>query len=358
MEYGKRFISVWWDLNACQVPTDLKKVSSIGKNICIALKNAKFRGNISINAYGDAYIIPSEVQYALSSSGISLCHVSGVNASYKHIWQNILLTPLRNPAPVNILYIGHGGGAITAALNSLADKMFNILLAVPSVADADAPFTAAASTIWLWPTLLLGGSPMGQEQVQEQAQEQTMEYAKKKISVFWDINDCKVPTTDCVPVNYIAKKIRCVLSNANLHGELFISAYLDKDVIPADVVNGLYSSGISIHHISGVNASYKTIMCDMLSWALENRDNPSNIFYIGDGGGNIPQALNILAMENHNVLLAVPSQAHADADAALTAAASTIWLWPTLLSCGSPVYTEQQAHEQVQELMQGGESGI
>jgi len=77
---------------------------------------------------------------------------------------NMLMFPLDNPTPANILYIGRGGYAITTALNSLADQNFNILLAVPSVADADADasFTAAASAIWLLPTLLSGGSPMGQ----------------------------------------------------------------------------------------------------------------------------------------------------------------------------------------------------
>jgi hypothetical protein len=93
--------------------------------------------------------------------------------------------------------------------------------------------------------------------------------------------------------------------------------------------------------ISGVDASDNTIMFDMLSWFGKNRDNPSNILYIGDDGGCISETLNTLSMKQHNILLAVPSQAHADADEYLTAAASTIWLWPTLVSGGSPMYTEQ-----------------
>lgn len=353
MEYAKKKILVWWDLNSCQVPTDFKKVSSIAKNIRVALRNANFHGEITVKAYGDEDIIPSEVRQALYFTGISL-HLSGVNDSYKSMWMNMRMFPVDNPTPANILYIGRGGYAITTVLNSLADKNFNILLAVPSVADADASFTAAASAIWLLPTLLLGGNPMGQEHVQEQ----TMEYENKSISVFWNVGICKVPTTDREPVYNIAKKIRCALSNANLHGELFISAYVDKDIISTEVVNELYSSGISIHHKSGVDASDNTIMFDMLSWFGKNRDNPSNILYIGDDGGCISETLNTLAMKQHNILLAVPSQAHADADEYLTAAASTIWLWPTLVSGGSPMYTEQQAHEQVLELMQGGESGI
>lgn len=63
-----------------------------------------------------------------------------------------------------------------------------------------------------------------------------------------------------MPVYNIAKKIRCALSNANLHGDLFISAYVDKDIISAEVVNELYSSGISIHHKPGNYLIY--------SWSL------------------------------------------------------------------------------------------
>lgn len=69
----------------------------------------------------------------------------------------------------------------------------------------------------------------------------------------------------------------------------------------------------------------------MVSWFMDNQNNPWNILYIGDDNGCISKSLNTLAMEQHNILLAVPSQAHADADELLTAAASTIWLWPTLV---------------------------
>lgn len=78
MEYAKKKILVWWDLNSCQVPTDFKKVSSIAKNIRVALRNANFHGEITVKAYGDEDIIPSEVRQALYFTGISL-HLSGIN---------------------------------------------------------------------------------------------------------------------------------------------------------------------------------------------------------------------------------------------------------------------------------------
>lgn len=78
MEYAKKKISVWWDLNSCQVPTDFKKVSSIAKNIRLALRNANFHGEITVKAYGDEDIIPSEVRHALYFTGISL-YKSGIN---------------------------------------------------------------------------------------------------------------------------------------------------------------------------------------------------------------------------------------------------------------------------------------
>jgi len=79
MEDGCTFssakISVWWDIENCQVPRYFNDANSIAQNITTALFNSNFHGPLSISSYGDTTRIPSHVQHALSSTGISLHHV-------------------------------------------------------------------------------------------------------------------------------------------------------------------------------------------------------------------------------------------------------------------------------------------
>lgn len=73
-EYSKAKISVWWDIENCQVPKGCEP-HSIAQNISSALVNMNYCGPVSISAYGDTNRIPSSVQQGLNSTGISLNHV-------------------------------------------------------------------------------------------------------------------------------------------------------------------------------------------------------------------------------------------------------------------------------------------
>ncbi|XP_044482846.1 uncharacterized protein LOC123209125 isoform X2 [Mangifera indica] len=73
-QYVKAKISVWWDIENCQVPKGCEP-HAIAQNISSAVAKLNYCGPLSISAYGDTNWIPQSVQHALSSTGISLNQV-------------------------------------------------------------------------------------------------------------------------------------------------------------------------------------------------------------------------------------------------------------------------------------------
>ncbi|KAM7470113.1 hypothetical protein LguiA_008296 [Lonicera macranthoides] len=157
-QYVSAKISVWWDIENCQVPNGCEP-HAIAQNISSALVKMNYCGPVSISAYGDTNGIPSSVQQALNSTGIALNHVpAGVkDASDKKILVDMLFWAVDNPAPANYLLIS-GDRDFSNALHQLRMRRYNILLAQHEVASA--PLLAAAKSVWLWTSLLAGGPPV------------------------------------------------------------------------------------------------------------------------------------------------------------------------------------------------------
>lgn len=157
-QYAPAKISVWWDIENCQVPKGCEP-HSIAQNISSALVKMNYCGPVSISAYGDTNRIPASVQQALNSTGIALNHVpAGVkDASDKKILVDMLFWAVDNPAPGNYLLIS-GDRDFSNALHQLRMRKYNILLAQPQTASA--PLLAAAKSVWLWTSLLAGGPPV------------------------------------------------------------------------------------------------------------------------------------------------------------------------------------------------------
>ncbi|KAA8545306.1 hypothetical protein F0562_020090 [Nyssa sinensis] len=157
-QYASAKISVWWDIENCQVPKGCEP-HSIAQNISSALVKTNYCGPVSISAYGDTYRIPASVQQALNSTGVALNHVpAGVkDASDKKILVDMLFWAVDNPAPANYLLIS-GDRDFSNALHQLRMRRYNILLAQPL--KASAPLLAAAKSVWLWTSLLAGGLPL------------------------------------------------------------------------------------------------------------------------------------------------------------------------------------------------------
>ncbi|GAB4830633.1 hypothetical protein Ancab_020399 [Ancistrocladus abbreviatus] len=157
-QYVEAKTSVWWDIENCQVPRGCEP-HGIAQNISSALVNLNYRGPVSISAYGDTNRIPSSIQQALSSTGISLNHVpSGLkDASDKKILVDMLFWAVDNPAPANYLLIS-GDRDFSSALHQLRMRRYNILLAQPQ--KASAALIAAAKSVWQWTSLVAGGPPL------------------------------------------------------------------------------------------------------------------------------------------------------------------------------------------------------
>ncbi|KAH7865571.1 hypothetical protein Vadar_008433 [Vaccinium darrowii] len=156
-------------------------------------------------------------------------------------------------------------------------------------------------------------------------------YKTAKTSVWWDIENCRVPE-GCEP-HSIALNITKALANMNYYGSVCISAYGDTTRIPASVQQALTSTGIPLNHVpAGVkDASDKKILVDMLFWAVDNSA-PANYLLIS-GDQDLSNALHQLRMRRYNILLAQPQRA----SAALVGAAKSVWLWTSLLAGGPPV---------------------
>nr|GMD03513.1 Meiosis arrest female protein [Ipomoea batatas] len=156
--YSGARISVWWDIENCQVPRG-SDPHAIAQNISSALVKLNYCGPVSISAYGDTTKISPSVQQALNSTGIALNHVpAGVkDASDKKILVDMLFWAVDNPAPANYLLIS-GDRDFSNALHQLRMRRYNILLAQPQ--KASAALVAAAKTVWLWTSLSAGGPPL------------------------------------------------------------------------------------------------------------------------------------------------------------------------------------------------------
>ncbi|KAG5232272.1 meiosis regulator and mRNA stability factor [Salix suchowensis] len=131
-----------------------------------SLARMNYCGPVSISAYGDTHGINSAAQQALSSTGVSLNHVPpGVkDASDKKILVDMLFWAVDNPAPANYLLIS-GDRDFSNALHQLRMRRYNILLAQPKTASA--PLVAAAKSVWLWTSLLAGGQPLSEGELQQ-----------------------------------------------------------------------------------------------------------------------------------------------------------------------------------------------
>ncbi|CAN0824467.1 Meiosis regulator and mRNA stability factor 1 [Linum grandiflorum] len=157
------------------------------------------------------------------------------------------------------------------------------------------------------------------------------QYAKAKTSVWWDIENCRVPK-GC-DFHAIAQNISSALANLNYCGPISIFAYGDTNQIPPPVQHALSSTGVSLNHVppGGKNASDMRILVGMLLWAADNPA-PANCLLIS-GDGDFSEALHQLRFRRYNILLAQPQ----NVSAPLVAAAKTVWLWTSLLAGGPPI---------------------
>uniref|UniRef100_A0A6N2KLN9 NYN domain-containing protein n=1 Tax=Salix viminalis TaxID=40686 RepID=A0A6N2KLN9_SALVM len=280
-QYVNAKTSVWWDIENCSEPTGCDP-HAIAQNISSALARMNYCGPVSISAYGDTHGINSAAQQALSSTGVSLNHVpAGVkDASDKKILVDMLFWAVDNPAPANYLLIS-GDRDFSNALHQLRMRRYNILLAQPKTASA--PLVAAAKSVWFWTSLLAGGRPLVEGELQQPGSKMKepvdscsekphvanqnspstargnrrgemaggggadAQYVNAKTSVWWDIENCAVPK-GCDP-HAIAQNISSALAAMKYCGPVSISAYGDTQGINSAAQQALSSTGVSLNHV-------------------------------------------------------------------------------------------------------------
>ncbi|CAI9101380.1 OLC1v1038690C1 [Oldenlandia corymbosa var. corymbosa] len=180
-QYSTAKISVWWDIENCQVPKG-SEPHMIAQNISSALVKMNYCGPVSISAYGDTTRISNSIQQALNSTGIALNHVpAGVkDASDKKILVDMLFWAVDNPAPANYLLIS-GDRDFSNALHQLRMRRYNILLAQPQ--KASVPLLAAAKSVWLWTSLVVGGSPLTSSETSQIVNSSSAPHSSEKLHV-------------------------------------------------------------------------------------------------------------------------------------------------------------------------------
>ncbi|XP_074351738.1 uncharacterized protein LOC141690881 [Apium graveolens] len=157
-KYNATKISVWWDMEECEVPKEFG-IDVITENIKIALQKINYCGPVSFSAYVDTTRLPSLIRGALESTGISLCHVpAGLKDDRdKKMLVDMLSWAIDNPAPAYYLLIC-GKKDFSFALQQFSMRGYDILLAHPAnLCDALFP---SAKSVWNWTSLLSGDFPI------------------------------------------------------------------------------------------------------------------------------------------------------------------------------------------------------
>ncbi|KAL3652971.1 hypothetical protein CASFOL_002652 [Castilleja foliolosa] len=155
-EFSSAKISVWWHMENCPMPSGCDP-NAVIKNIRSALAKLSYRGPITINAYGDLYHFPTDVQQAFTRSVISFNSVSaGFEYTINKMVVDMLLWSFDNPAPANCLLIS-GDSVFSYALHNLDMRNYNILLAHPQHIEPSGALVSAANCVWHWTTLAANG---------------------------------------------------------------------------------------------------------------------------------------------------------------------------------------------------------
>jgi len=161
-------------------------------NLRKSLNEKGYRGPItSINAFGNTNRIDETTMLALSATGVYTRHIpdgsfyiftqllifsqfilvsfflSGRKESaHKKILVDLLCFGMDNiQQPCNIMLIS-GNRDYSDSLHQLKSRLFNILLAQPED-FASTPLIHAASTVWIWSSLVLGGKHLSPTQVED-----------------------------------------------------------------------------------------------------------------------------------------------------------------------------------------------
>ncbi|XP_075656547.1 uncharacterized protein LOC142626723 isoform X2 [Castanea sativa] len=178
------------------------------------------------------------------------------DASDKRILVDMLFWAVDNPAPANYLLIS-GDQDFSNALHQLSMRRYNILLAQPQ--QASAPLLSAAKSIWLYTSLLAGGPPIVNGELQQLVNNNS--YSSSS-------NTLQMPVSNAVGITQPMKTYQ-----GNPHIGNHSMAYIGKGV------DSRYQGKSTSRNFSQANGS-KPLSLPVEHYSNVNSHQPGNFSYI------------------------------------------------------------------------------
>ncbi|XP_030499491.2 uncharacterized protein LOC115714869 isoform X1 [Cannabis sativa] len=146
-----------------------------------------------------------------------------------------------------------------------------------------------------------------------------------RVSVWWDFENCNVPSG--VNVFKVSRNITAAIRASGIKGPIEITAFGDMVQLSRLKQEALSATGINLAHIpqGGKNSADRSLLLNLMYWVSQNPP-PAHLFLIS-GDRDFASILHRLRMNNYNILLASPGHA----PSVLCSAASIMWHWHDLL---------------------------
>ncbi|CAL9245749.1 unnamed protein product [Arabidopsis halleri] len=126
--------------------------------------------------------------------------------------------------------------------------------------------------------------------------------------IFWDLEDYSLGYPDMIYQN-----IKPALENNGYRGEVSISAYVQNETLPDDLLDIFREAGVKISSVPKDYSKHKRVarmFLDILLWAVDNPD-PANLMIISNNFSEhklFVKTLSYLNKRGYNVLLAEPGK--------------------------------------------------
>ncbi|CAF1921870.1 hypothetical protein HID58_049839 [Brassica napus] len=147
-----------------------------------------------------------------------------------------------------------------------------------------------------------------------------------KVSVWWDFENCHLPTG--ANVFRVAQSITAAVRINGIKGPITITALGDVLQLSRTNQEALSATGINLAHVpqGGKNSTDRALITDLMCWVAQNPP-PAHLFLISSDR-DFSTVLHKLRMSNYNILLAGYEERSLGV---LCSAASIMWDWNALL---------------------------
>ncbi|XP_019095116.1 PREDICTED: uncharacterized protein LOC104755349 [Camelina sativa] len=329
---------VFWDINSCPVPPGFD-ASLVGLCIKRFLKKEGYSGHVTIEAIGVLADVPNDTLEKVYSGGITLHNVPyGPSDTVKLVFERS-----NSPGPLsNIMVISNS--KIFAWESQSQTLRCNLLKPFPiislqrfCVADSveedqcsetgeSAFLICSLCNYHSLPFHRFGSFAMHLNSRRHQQKLSELLPISKQLqclssplseppekdlgavtSVFWDIKMCPVPPGCRCVSHLVGPYIKRFLENKGYSGPLTITAIGVLTDVPNRILEGVYSSGISLNSIASVSETgfFATVDRLICEFTVENPP-PANIMVISDAKSFTSDDAFSLESRGYNILQPFP----------------------------------------------------